>query len=286
MADAPSVGIVGGGIGGLAAALSLHRAGFDVHVYEQAASVSEVGAGVQVSPNATRVLHGLGLGEDLAAMGVRPLALHQRRWDDGRTLLRTPLADAVVDAFGFPHYQMHRADLLKTLLRALPPEGVHIGHRLVGLVDHGDAVEADFEHGESVLVDALIGADGIHSTVRGILFGRRRAHFTGCVAYRGLVPAERLRHLDLEVTAEVWMGPGRHFVHYFVRNEQLLNFVAVVEQDSWTGESWTDEGDIATARAEYESWHPQVRAILASVDDTFIWALFDRLPLDTGRSGG
>ena len=109
MEDAPSVAVVGGGIGGLAAALSLHRAGFDVHVYEQAGSVSEVGAGIQVSPNATRVLHGLGLGDDLAAMAVRALALHQRRWDDGRTLLRTPLADAVVDAFGFVWYQMHRA---------------------------------------------------------------------------------------------------------------------------------------------------------------------------------
>jgi salicylate hydroxylase len=199
--------------------------------------------------------------------------------------LRTPLADAVVDAFGFPHYQMHRADLLTTLLRALPPERVHSGHRLVGLVDQGDTVEANFENGESVLVDALVGADGIHSTVQGILSGRQVAHFTGCVAYRGLIPAERLSHLNLEVTAEVWMGPGRHFVHYFVRNEQLLNFVAVVEQDSWTGESWTDKGDVVTARAEYEGWHPQVRAILESVDDTFIWALFDRLPLEHWSAG-
>src|SRR6188474_3551422 len=99
MEDAPSVGVVGGGIGGLAAALSLHRAGFDVHVYEQAGSVSEIGAGIQVSPNATRVLHGLGLGDDLAAMGVRPRALHQRRGDDGRTLLRSPLAEEVVQDF-------------------------------------------------------------------------------------------------------------------------------------------------------------------------------------------
>jgi hypothetical protein len=161
MGDVLSVGVVGGGIGGLAAALSLHRAGFDVDVYEQAGSVSEIGAGIQVSPNATRVLHGLGLGDDLAAMGVRPRALHQRRWDDGRTLLRTPLADEVVQAFGFPHYQMHRADLLTTLLCALPSERVHVGYRLVGLADHGDAVEADFENGKSVLVDALVGADGI-----------------------------------------------------------------------------------------------------------------------------
>jgi salicylate hydroxylase len=279
------VGVVGGGIGGLAAGLSLYRAGFDVHVYEQAGSVSEVGAGIQVSPNATRVLHGLALGDDLAAMGVRPLALHQRCWSDGRTLLRTPLGDAVVDAFGFAHYQMHRADLLTTLLRALPPERVHVRHRLVGLVDHGDAVEAHFENGKSVVVDALVGADGIHSTVQTILFAPRKAHFTGCAAYRGLIPTDRLSHLDLEVTCEVWMGPGRHFVHYFVRNEQLLNFVAVVDQDSWMGESWTDKGEVATALAEYEGWHPQVRGILAAVDETFIWALFDRPALERWSVG-
>ena len=285
MGDALSLALVGGGIGGLVAALSLHRAGFDVHVYEQARSVSEVGAGIQVSPNATRVLHGLGLGDDLAAMGVRPLALHQRRWEDGRTLLRTPLADAVIDAFGFAYYQMHRADLLMTLLRALPPERVHVEHRLVRLVDHGDAVEAIFDNGKSVLVDALVGADGIHSTVQGIVFGPRSAHFTGCAAYRGLIPAERLSHLNLEVTCDVWMGPGRHFVHYFVRNEQLLNFVAVVEQDSWKGESWTDKGDVTTALGEYEGWHPQVRSILAAVDETFIWALFDRPALERWSVG-
>ncbi len=285
MEGAPSVGIVGGGIGGVAAALSLYRAGFDVHVYEQARVVREVGAGVQVSPNASCVLHALGLSEDLAAMGVRPLAWHQRRWDDGRTLLRTPLGEAVIAAFGFPHYQMHRADLLAALLRAVPPERLHFEHRLVGLVDHGDVVEAEFENGESALVDLLVGADGIHSTVQGILFGPRSAHFTGCAAYRGLVPVERLSGLDLEVTAEVWMGPGRHFVHYFVRDERLLNFVALVEQDSWTGESWTDRGDVATALAEYDGWHPQVRAILGAVDETFVWALFDRPPLERWSVG-
>jgi len=285
MVDVVSVGVVGGGIGGLAAALSLHRAGFDVHVYEQAGSVSEIGAGIQVSPNATRVLHGLGLGDDLAAMGVRPRALHQRRWDDGRTLLRTPLADEVVQAFGFPHYQMHRADLLTTLLCALPSERVHVGYRLVGLADHGDAVEADFENGKSVLVDALVGADGIHSTVQRILFGPRSAHFTGCAAYRGLIRAERLSHLDLEVTCDVWMGPGRHFVHYFVRNKQMFNFVTAVEQDSWTGESWTDKVDVATALAEFDGWHPQVRVIISAVDEVYIWALFDRPPLERWSVG-
>jgi salicylate hydroxylase len=127
------VGIVGGGIGGLSAALSLLRAGFDVHVYEQAQALGEVGAGVQISPNASRILHGLALADELAATGVRPLAWHQRRWDDGRTLLRTPLAEPLEAVFGFPHYQIHRADLLAALARALPPERIHLGHRLIRL---------------------------------------------------------------------------------------------------------------------------------------------------------
>jgi salicylate hydroxylase len=275
----PSIAVVGGGIGGLTAALSLLRAGFDVEVYERTSGLGEVGAGVQVSPNASRVLHGLGLAEALARTGVKPLAWHQRRWDDGRTLLRSPLAGPLEATFGFPHYQMHRADLLSALAAAVPTERVHLGHRLVDVTDRGDWVEARFANGAVVEADALIGADGIHSTVRRALFGPDQPRFTGCVAYRGLVPEVRLRELRLEVTAQVWMGPGQHFVHYFVSQRRLVNFVAITEQDTWTGESWTDRGDLAGALAAFEGWHPQVRAILGSVDETFIWALFDRPPL-------
>ena len=125
----------------------------------------------------------------------------------------------------------------------------------------------------------LVGADGIHSDVRGLLFGPERARYTGCVAYRGLIPAERLRHLDIEVTAQVFMGPGRHFVNYYVSGERLMNFVAVVEQDSWTRESWTDRGEVADALRAFDGWHPQVRGMLNAVDETYVWALFDRPPL-------
>ena len=142
--------------------------------------------------------------------------------------------------FGFPHYQMHRADVLDALVCALPVERLHVGHRLTALVDHDDHVDATFENGTRISVDALVGADGIHSTVRHVLFGPEKPRFTGCVAYRGLVPADRLSHLDLEVTSQIWMGPGKHFVHYYVQNRRLVNFVAAIEQDTWTRESWTD----------------------------------------------
>jgi salicylate hydroxylase len=285
MADGVSVGVVGAGLGGLSAALSLLRAGFDVHVYEQASALGEIGAGVQVSPNASRVLHRLGLADDLARTGVKPLAWHQRRWQDGRTLLRTPLAEPLETTFGFPHYQMHRADLLAAVVDPFPADRIHLGHRLVGFTDHGRHVEAEFANGARPRVDVLVGADGIHSAVRRGLFGDDRPRFTGCVAYRGLVPADRLRRLDLEVTAQVWMGPGRHFVHYFVRQRQLVNFVAVVEQDTWTRESWTDRGTVVDALRAFEGWHPHVLAILSAADETFVWALHDRTPLERWSTG-
>jgi len=274
-----SIAIVGGGLGGLTAALSLLHAGFDVQVYERATVLREVGAGIQVSPNASRILHRLGLADELAKMGVRPLAWHQRRWQDGRTLLRTQLAGAIETAFGFPHYQTHRADLLNALLRAIPAERVHPGHRLTSFVDHGDRVEAEFQNGVRATADVLVGADGIHSVVRDILFGPQEPRFTGCACYRGLVPADRLRHLNLEVSAQVWMGPGKHFVHYFVQNRRLVNFVALIEQPIWTGESWTDSGNVADVLALYDGWHDSVREIMSAVDETFIWAVFERVPL-------
>jgi salicylate hydroxylase len=281
----PSIGVIGGGIGGLTAALSLLDAGFDVGVYEQSAVLGEVGAGIQISPNASRILHRLGLAEELARTGVKPLAWHQRRWDDGRTLLRTPLAEPLEATFGFPHYQIHRADLLSALAGAVPVERVHLGHRLTDVMDRGDHVEARFANGARIDFDALVGADGIHSRVRDALFGPDEPRFTGCAAFRGLVPEECLRELALEVTAQVWMGPGQHFVHYFVSRGRLVNFVAVVEQAAWTRESWTERGDVAGALAVFEGWHPQVRTILGSVDEIFVWGLFDRAPMERWSQG-
>ena len=215
---------------------------------------------------------------------MKTLAWHDRRWDDGRTLLRSPLAGVMEAAFEFPLYHMHRADLIDVLLRALPEERVHTGHTFKTVEEHGNQVEAEFENGAHIRADALVGADGIHSTVRQVLFGPEQPRFTGCVAYRGLVPAERVVHLNLERTAQIWMGPGKHFVHVYVRSD-LINFVAVVEQDAWTQESWSERGKVADALAAFDGWHPQVRSILSAVDETYLWGLFDRKPMASWSVG-
>jgi salicylate hydroxylase len=280
-----SIAIIGGGIGGLAAALSLLGAGFDVQVYEQAGAVREVGAGIQISPNASRILNRLGIANESATKGVRPLALHQRRWDDGHTLRFTTLGAAVESAFGAPYYQSHRADLLNALLSRFPAERLHVGYRLTDLIDHADRVAAHFENGTSITVDALVGADGIHSTVRHRVFGGESPQFTGCVAYRGLVAADRLASLELPLESQIWMGPGRHFVHYFVRGASLVNFVAIVEQDSWMRESWVEQASVSDVLAAFDGWHPQVLAILGAVEEVFVWGLFERPPMPHWSAG-
>ena len=274
-----SVAIIGGGIGGMNAALSLLRAGVDVHVFERARVIHEVGAGIAVSPNAVRILYRNGLAGTLEQGGMKTLAWDYRRWEDGHMLYRSPIAGVMETAFGFPLYHIHRADLVMGMMRALPPERLHLGHNCVNFVDNGDQVEAEFENGTRFNADVLVGADGIRSIVRQTLFGPEQPRFTGSVAYRGLVPSDRLAHLKLEATAQVWLGPGRQFVHYFVRNQQLVNFVALIDQESWTKESWMDRGEVADVLAAYGGWHPQVRSILGAVDETFLWGLFDREPM-------
>jgi len=280
------VAVVGGGIGGLAAAISLLRAGFDVHVYEQSRAMREVGAGLQVSPNASRVLHRLGLADELAKLGVRSLAVHQRRWQDGRTLLKTPLADAVVNAFGYPHYQSHRGDVLAMLVAAFPSERLHTGHRLARFVHQSNCVEAEFDNGTNVTAGVLIGADGIHSTVRESLFGLASPHFTGCMAYRGLVPTDRIKHLDVEVNAQIWMGPGKHIVIYYVKPDRSeIYLVTSQPEPEFRIESWSVKGDVKELRAAFAGFSHEVERVLAACPDVHKWAILDRDSLPRWADG-
>ena len=279
------VAVIGGGIGGLSAALHLLKAGLDVHVYEQAARITEIGAGIQISPNASRLLQRLGLGAAMESAGVRPLVVHQRRWDDGRTLQRATVGREVETTFGAAYYHFHRADLVTLLADAVPAERLHVGHKLVDFAQKDGRVTARFENGATTEADLLVGADGIHSRVRTLLFGPEKPRFTGCVAWRGLVPAERIKHLDIEIASHNWMGPDGHVVHYWVAGGRMMNVVCVVEHGDWTQESWTDKGDVADVLARYEGWHPTVRGLIGAFPETFIWALHDRAELPRWSDG-
>src|SRR5213593_1228175 len=242
------IAVVGAGLGGLTAAVALRQAGFDVDVYEQAPALTEVGGGINLGPNAARVLYRLGLGAALDREAVRPLSTHQRRWQDGRTLQQAPLNPRCEQLYGAPHLTVHRADLLSVIASGFAAERVRLGHRLVGLADKGDRVTAD----------VVIGADGINSTVRAALLGVEAPRFAGCVAYRGLVPTDRIADLRLELGSQSWVGPGGHLVHYFVSRGRLLNFVGWTEHDTWNREDWTDRATIGRALAAFVGWHPQV----------------------------
>jgi salicylate hydroxylase len=277
--------VVGAGIGGLTAALTLGRAGLRVRVFDQAPELREVGAGIQISPNATRILDRLGLAQGLARVGVRPEAVEHRRWQDGRLLLRTPLGEPCERTFGAPYYHLYRPDLLAVLAGALPPGTVHLDHRCLSLAQTGDGVELTFAGGATARADVVIGADGIHSTLRAIVAGPESPRFSGSIAYRGLVPVERLADRGIVHSVSSWLGPNRHFVHYLVASGRLMNFVAVVPAGDWRVESWSATGEVADALAEFEGWHPQVQAIIGAAERTHRWALYDREPLATWTDG-
>jgi salicylate hydroxylase len=162
---------------------------------------------------------------------------------------------------------------------ALAPDRLHLDRRFVGLTEEADGLEVHFADGTSARADVVVGADGIHSAVRAMLFGPESPRFSGSTAYRGLVPVERLAHLDLPRQGYSWLGPERHFVHYYVAGGRLMNCVAVCPAGGWRLESWSARGEVADALAEFSGFHPTVREIIGALDETYRWALYDRAPL-------
>ena len=296
------IAIVGAGIGGLTAAVALHRAGHRVSVFEQAAELSEIGAGIQLSPNATRVLAWLGLLDEVEAVAVEPARGDLRRWESGEALVSQPLGREVRKRFGFPYLHVHRADLLAVLARAAAPCDVRLDHQLVGFDEApagasagaggGSGLHLRFATGDApgrdiAGIDLLVGADGIHSSVRRELFGPESPRFSGNAAWRGLVDRSLVADLDLPVHSHAFLGPGQHFVTYYVSSGRLVNWVGVAPTEAWTLESWTEEGRFGDAVADFAGWCPTVTALVEAMRGRPIyrWALFDRDPLPMWSDG-
>lgn len=273
--------ICGAGVGGLTAALALPR-GARAVLLEQAPMLRGAGAGIQISPNATRRLQELGLESDLAEIGFEPQAAVVRDALSGRDLLRQPLGEHARRRWGAPYLHVHRADLQAVLLRAVETRGeatLRLDARVAGLEQDGDGVRFRLADGEAVEGEVAVGSDGVRSAIRWALIGANSPRYTGYVAWRGVVEAARLPGGLIEPIASVWAGEGRHFVHYYVRGGTAVNFVGMVKRPDWESESWSEQGDPADLARDFAGWPAPVQAIIAAVDEAWRWALFDRPPL-------
>lgn len=273
------IAIVGAGIAGLTLAAALSRSGLSCELFEQAPQLREVGAGVQLSPNATRVLHRLGLAERLRSVAVRPEAIELRRWDDGSVLARTMLGETCEQVFGAPYYTVHRADLHRILSTLLPAGSVRLGRRCLGVREQRERAELRLSD-ETVSTKVIVGADGIRSAVRGSLLPDDRPRFSGQTVYRAVVPADAVGLPWKDPRVRIWLGPRQHCVCYPVSGGEQLNVVATTPAQEWHEESWTAEGRREDLVAAYTGWNEEVRRILDSVGAVNRWALHDRDPVE------
>jgi salicylate hydroxylase len=280
---APTVAVVGAGIGGLALALALVRRGFDVQVLEQAAACADVGAGLQLSPNATRCLADLGLLPALLARACVPRGKEIRLWSTGQRWKLFDLGASAVQRYGFPYVMVHRADLHQVLLEGLQAaagaDAVRFGVRCTGLDEHDGRPRLQRADGTPEHYDAVVACDGVHSSLRAALGHVDRPVFMGCMAWRGLVPAGQLPAHLREPVGTNWVGPGRHVITYPVRGGELMNFVGIVERSDWQHESWTTRGTRDDCAADFAGWHADVQAFIAQLDQPHRWALMGREPL-------
>jgi salicylate hydroxylase len=280
-ASRPSVAIIGGGIGGLFAANALIAHGLHVKVYEQAPALGEIGAGVFITPNSVRQLERVGLGPAVAKWGARVGAGSQYFREDGSAI--APVQ--VTDSSGWnATFGMHRADLVGLLAAGLPADVVHTGHRAVGFTQDDKAARVRFDNGIVAEADIVVGCDGIHSELRPHVFPPSDPVFSGTVAYRGLVPHAAVPHWPKDAW-QMWLGRGKHFLVFPVRAGELVNYVGFVPADAQMKESWTAQGDPDELRVDFAGWDPRIEGLLAHVQTTFKWALYDREPLPVWTKG-
>lgn len=284
MEKTTTVILAGAGIGGLSAAACLLKKGFKVRVFEQAAALGEVGAGIQTSANAVKVLYDLGLKDEIEAVAVRPKAFEYRRFDSGELMHRVPLAEIHEAAHGVPYYHIHRADIHAILARRvqqLDPNCITLNAKAVGFTQDDESVTLKLADGRAIRSDILIGADGIKSAIRAQIIGETPTIYTGHVAWRATIPTDRLPKNFMDLISTVWCGPKNHAVVYFLRSGEIFNFVGCVEREAWEDESWTLKRPWQDLKADYAGWHPDIQTIIDAMDkdECYRWALNNRKPI-------
>jgi salicylate hydroxylase/6-hydroxynicotinate 3-monooxygenase len=280
-----SIAVVGAGMGGLAVAATLRRVGFDVQVYEQAARFARIGAGIQMMPNSMKVLRGIGIEERLRQTSFAPYSHLNRVGDTGDVTRELPMPETLYNA---PYLCMHRAELHDALASVLPVEIIHLGKKLVGLDPAAGGVTLTFADGTRASADAVIGADGVHSTVRDIIVGPDAPIHRGRIAYRAVFPASLMNGKEIGRSRTKWWGSDRHIVIYYTTKarSEVYFVTSVPEPAEWvTAESWSAKGDVTELRAAYAGFHDDVRAVLDACPDCHKWAILEREPLPHWSDG-
>lgn len=283
----PRLLVAGAGIGGLAAALAALKTGCDVDVYEQAHELREVGAGLQLSANGTRVFYALGVGEELKALSCEATGKEIRLWNTGETWKLFDLGALSIERYGFPYFTVYRPDLLGVLAAAVRREkadAIHLGVKCIGFTQDDTSVTLQFQNREAK-GDVLVGADGVHSRIRQGLFGPDKPQFTGIIAWRGIVPMERLPKPMARMVGVNWVGPGGHVVHYPLRAGSVMNFVGALERSDWQVESWSARGTTEELAADFRGWHQDVHALIRNIPLPYKWALMVRPPMERWTVG-
>jgi salicylate hydroxylase len=285
-----NIAIVGAGIGGMSAALGLSQKGFNISVFEQAPELSEVGAGLTITPNATKGLNYLNLTDEIKSVGMAHKNQGVRHFETGEIIVPLERGEKMMQKYGAYQFQAHRADVHNLFINAMKEYSnskIYVNHKLTDLVERNNIVELTFNGKQSHEFDFVIGADGNRSTVRSIIIGDDDPEFAGYVAWRGLVPTSDLSEEDFdECGSSAFIAPGRVFARYLVRNNELYNYAAFLVTDEWAEEGWSIPSDIDVVMDIFSDYNAQVRNIISATpnDELYKWGIFARKPSDNWSS--
>lgn len=270
------IAVIGAGLGGLTAAGFLQRAGFSVHVYEQAPAFSRIGAGIILSANAMKVLRRLGIEHALIETGIKPDCFISRAWDTGETMYEIYFDDVSEQRYGGPYLNIHRGDLHDILARAVFPGTINFDHQLVGLEQAGDSNRLVFANGTAVQADLVIGADGIRSKVREVLLGEEPPRFANAVAHRAIFPSWRLGGFRIPDCTK-WWGPDRHALPYFMTSKRdEIYVIGVVPAVEWNCNAASMPSSREAFMADFAGFHQDFQRVLESTEEVTVWPIFDR----------